>query len=248
MDFNKIEAVFKDYIDKYDMRFKLNKVKDKHSFRVATISEKIALRLKLDKSDIELARLIGLLHDIGRFEQLKLHNSFKDANFDHATEGANYLIERKHIRSFIEDDKFDQTIYDAIKNHNKFAIEDGLSSKSLLHSKIIRDADKVDIFNIISTRNTYEFDFNELSSAIIKSFNDKKSALYKEQKTSSDRAVFMISFVFDINFKETFDLLEENKYFENFIKSIKVKANSKDKFAEMMETVNNYIKEKQNVR
>ncbi|WP_216649420.1 hypothetical protein, partial [Shigella sonnei] len=36
--------------------------------------------------------------------------------------------------------------YLAIKNHNKFRIQEGLNEQELLHCKIVRDADKTDIF------------------------------------------------------------------------------------------------------
>jgi putative nucleotidyltransferase with HDIG domain len=43
-----------------------------HTYHVADNARNIAEKLKLSKEDIELAELIGLLHDIGRFEELKI--------------------------------------------------------------------------------------------------------------------------------------------------------------------------------
>ena len=56
------------------------------------------------------------------------------------------------IREFVLNNEYDSIIYKAIKNHNKYKIEEGLSEKEKLYSKIIRDADKIDIINIFTTR------------------------------------------------------------------------------------------------
>ena len=48
-----------------------------------------------------------LLHDIGRFKQIKLYDNFIDnmENNDHADYGVKILFEENLIRKFIEDDK-----------------------------------------------------------------------------------------------------------------------------------------------
>ena len=47
-----------------------------HTYGVVKQSEEIAKRMRLSEEDTELARMIALLHDIGRFEQLKRFDSF----------------------------------------------------------------------------------------------------------------------------------------------------------------------------
>ena len=56
-----------------------------------------------------------------------------------------HLLLIKDIRKYIENDKYDEIIRKAIKNHNKFEIEKRLTEKELIFAKIIRDADKIDI-------------------------------------------------------------------------------------------------------
>jgi len=99
----------------------------------------------LTKEQMELAKIIGLLHDIGRFEQFKKFGSFSDKNVDHADESCNYLFKDGHIRDFIEDDRYDSIIEKAIRYHNKFRVPK-LSDEELLFTKMIRDMDKVDIY------------------------------------------------------------------------------------------------------
>lgn len=44
-------------------------------------------KLNLSKEDIKLAELIGLLHDIGSFEELKITNELNSVKFEHALYG-----------------------------------------------------------------------------------------------------------------------------------------------------------------
>ena len=54
------------------------------------------------KEDIDLAWLIGILHDIGRFEQLRRYQTFFDyRSMDHAKYGVHVLFEEGHIKDFI---------------------------------------------------------------------------------------------------------------------------------------------------
>lgn len=48
------------------------------------------------------------------------------------------------IKNFIEDCQYYEIIKKSIENHSRLAIEKGLNERELLHSKIIRDADKLD--------------------------------------------------------------------------------------------------------
>lgn len=149
IDFRKAEESFKNYLKDYDIEDGNIKLKIRHTYEVVQKSEYIAKGLNLDGEDIELAKLIGLLHDIGRFEQVKQTSDFIDNDeFDHADYGVKVLFENGMIRDFIDDNKYDDIIKKTIYNHNKYKIEEGLNEKELLHSKIIRDADKLDNFRV----------------------------------------------------------------------------------------------------
>lgn len=66
-----MEEVFERFIADYDLSNSDIKLKYNHSYRVADLQVKYAKLLGFNKEDIEIAKIIGLLHDIGRFEQLK---------------------------------------------------------------------------------------------------------------------------------------------------------------------------------
>lgn len=87
-----VKQVFKEYTDLYDSKDEKIKLKIFHTYRVAAICERIAKSLSLSDEDVELAWLLGMLHDIGRFEQLKRYGTFSDAqSIDHAHFGAELL-------------------------------------------------------------------------------------------------------------------------------------------------------------
>lgn len=144
--------VFNDYVKDYDTKNPKVELKIKHTYSVVNKARAIAESLNIEQSEIDLACLIALLHDIGRFEQLRIYNSFYDnLTVDHADFGVKLLFEDKLIEKFSDDRDNDTIIYKAIKNHNKFVIESGLNERELMHAKIIRDADKIDNLEIKCT-------------------------------------------------------------------------------------------------
>lgn len=140
---------FKQFIEKYKNQDNLGlELKIVHIYHVVETSKRLAKELKLKQEDIELAQLIGLLHDIGRFEELKVLNKFDSIKFNHAEYGVKILFEDNLIRKFIQEDKYDSIIKSSIVNHNILEIEKGLDERTLLHCKIIRDSDKLDNFRV----------------------------------------------------------------------------------------------------
>ena len=145
---NEMNANF-DIFDKYFMGFdiedKMIQFKYNHSYRVLHQSDEISFTLNLDEDDNYLACLIGLLHDIGRFSQWTKNKSFNDELLDHAQLGCAILFSEGKIKDYDVQESDYEIIKKAILNHNKFKIDDDLTIREKLHSKIIRDADKIDI-------------------------------------------------------------------------------------------------------
>ena len=148
MDYSTAERFFKEYLNNYDLGNKSISFKVKHTFEVVRLSEYIAKGLNLSNDDIELAKIIALLHDLGRFEQIKTNGTFDNSKLEHAQFGVDILFKQGLIRNFVPDDKNDRIIEKAIFNHNKYEIEKGLTNRELLFSQIIRDADKSDVFSV----------------------------------------------------------------------------------------------------
>ena len=65
-----VKKEFRNYTADYDINDAKIKLKIVHTYKVAEISDRIALSLGLSEEDRDTAWLIGMLHDIGRFDQL----------------------------------------------------------------------------------------------------------------------------------------------------------------------------------
>ena len=228
IDIVRAKKAFKEYVKKYNPDDSKVKLKIAHIERTAEVAKKLATELMLEKEDIELAELIGLLHDIGRFEQIRIYHTFVDKiSIDHGKLGAKILFEDGLIRNFIEDKKYDTIIKKAIINHNKSKIEDGLDGKTNLHCKIIRDSDKLDIFYILTFENkraVWESDDlsnDVISDEIYREFIEDKNINYKERKSSADILVSHFAYVYDFNFKYSLKMLRQsdnvNKLYKRFL-------------------------------
>ena len=156
IDIQKARIVFKKFLNKYNDKHELGfDLKVVHTYHVVDNAKTIATNLNLSEEDVNLAELIALLHDIGRFEELNFLKKFDSVGFDHASYGVKMLFDENLIRDFIEDNRYDDIIRVAIDNHSRLAIQDGLDERSLLHSKIIRDADKLDNFRVKKEEKKY---------------------------------------------------------------------------------------------
>ena len=152
IDIEKAKKEFMEHISKIEIDNPRIKPKVGHTFRVAEICKKIAINLQLTEEQIKLAQLIGILHDIGRFEQYKIYDKRTDSitldnsiKFNHGEAGREILKKDNYIRKYIESNKYDKIILTAVYEHNKYEISNGLSKEEELFCKIIRDADKLDI-------------------------------------------------------------------------------------------------------
>lgn len=219
------KKAFAEYVKNYDIKNDKIKLKVEHIERVSQIAKKLAIKLELDKEDVTLAELIGLLHDIGRFEQIKRFNTFNDRkSVNHGEFGVHILFNPKDgiIRNFVKDTQYDEIIKKAILNHNKDAadIPDDLTTQELLHTKIIRDSDKIDILYIL----TYEkketawekADLSDdiISEEIYKDFMEKGKIDYGKKKSSVDSLIGHFAYVFDFNFPDSIQLVKEKNYME----------------------------------
>lgn len=255
IDFNKAKSAFKDFVKSYDVTDAKINLKLVHTYGVIDLSEYITKDLKLSNEDIELAKLIALLHDIGRFEQAKQFGNFIDyETLDHADYGAKILFEDGLIREFIESNIFDSIIEKAIRNHNKYCIECGLSKRELLHAKIIRDADKTDNFRVKATErleniaNGFDVDkmqYDYISDKIYNVFMSKRTIISKERETELDMWVSYIAFIFDYNFIFGLKYIKEKDYINILVDRIDYKnQDTKDKMENIRKFSIDYIQEK----
>ena len=237
MDLELLKKEFDKYVSNYDMSVKEIRLKYHHSYKVMELMKELSYALNLNEEETILAQVIGLLHDIGRFEQIKVYNTFSDSkSVDHADESVVYLFDKGHIRNFIKEDKYDEIIKTAIKNHNKKYIDKNITDeKQLLYVKMIRDCDKIDIFRVMAIEYELEFNAEDVNEKILSDFKEFKTMDKKEVKSKSDSIILQLGFIYDIYFEESYDLLVETDNFDLYLSSINVDSNSEKLWKKLRE-------------
>ena len=231
---------FDNYVNNFDLENKKIKRKYNHSYRVRDISGYIATRLGLKFENIKLAEFIGLIHDIGRFEQIKRYDSFNDSNtIDHADYGVELLFKENLIEMFDIDKTYYPLIEASVRNHNKYFIDKEYDDETMLHIKIIRDSDKIDILNIFS--NSLDgmelYEDGDISLEVKEEFFNNKLVHNNIKVSKSDWLVGYLSFIYDINFKESLEYIVE----QDFVNKLYSRINNKEKFKDVFEHLHKYI-------
>lgn len=229
IDLKRAKQIFEQYANNYDINDDKVVLKINHTYRVMQRCLEIAQSLNLDDENIKLAGLIGLLHDIGRFEQLKRYQSFIDnQTIDHALLGVEILFEQGLIDQFAVDKKYYPLIKTAIFNHNKYKIEPGLEQCVYLHCQIIRDGDKIDIFKtgLLESFDAFlgvskEILENDIiSEDIFETFMQERTILSINRKTDLDRWVSFLALVFGLEFDYSYQYVNKHQYFKSLIKKL----------------------------
>ena len=219
MDFKSAKHVFNEYLKDYDCQNDKIRLKIVHTYGVVKQSTDISHRMGLSEIDVELARIIALLHDIGRFEQIKRFNSFLPDTMDHAAYGVQLLFEENFIRNFLPESDYDEIIRTAIAKHSDYKLEGISDSHILLHAKLIRDADKLDNCRVKLEDNIETFmdisgeepGATAISPKVAESILHGKCILSSDRITPMDYWVSYIAYFYDINFRESLDIIEEEK-------------------------------------
>ena len=242
---NAIEE-FNNYTSNYLDYGKMIELKINHTHRVVSLCGKIARSINLSKKEVDISKLIGLLHDIGRFEQWKRFNTYSDKkSIDHADLGVEVLRKDDYLRKYIIDTKYDKVILNSIKYHNKYTIPSNLDEKTSVFSKLIRDADKIDILNIYNSKEIeFEVEDKSFNDTIYSNLINRKPVNRENIKTKVDRLAIPLGFIFDINYKESFKILKSKKYFDKLIDIYSKKTKNtelKEQLEEIRKVINNYI-------
>lgn len=228
---------FNEYVtNSFDFGCKQILMKYKHSIRVMDLCLYIADCIGYD--DLDMIAVVGLLHDYGRFYQWKTYNTFHDQDsIDHADYGVKLLFDDGDIKNFVDDrDKYD-SIFNAIKYHNKYAIPDDLDSNSVILTKVVRDADKIDILHLASVRDDVVSSNGFISASVRDEFYSHKLVSRANMKCPADYVICTLSFIFDINYSCSLDYLSKENILEKYYDSL----DNKELFTEYFDYVKEFI-------
>lgn len=275
IDREQVKHTFAGYVNHYDVNDEKILLKIKHTYRVAQICDGIARGLGLSEYDIDLAWLIGMLHDVGRFEQLRRYGTFVDAqSIDHAHFAVKLLYDEAMIQDYVkviseesvaadleqpsvnqvmrQKDMLSGDLYvinRAIWNHSAYRIEQGLDERTILFCKIIRDADKVDIFKVAydsSLESLYGFCQEEIRQSVVspevmKAYREEHAILRELKKTPVDFLVGHIALAFELEFASSRQVMQEQGYLEKLLSFQSENPVTRAQFEEMRERMKAYL-------
>ncbi|MBI5195034.1 MAG: HD domain-containing protein [Nitrospirae bacterium] len=204
-------------------------LKVEHTYNVCVNIIKIAGDLGFDDNAMMLAETTALFHDLGRFPQYAKYKTFKDnISINHGLLGARTLIEEKILQRLSE--KEQNLIVQAVKFHNTFRIPKLNNDAVILFLKLIRDADKLDILRVFieyyetpldkraSAAGLGLIDSPEYSKEILTCFHKRQIPSYTTLKTLCDFKLMKLTWLYDLNFQDTFKLLLERNYINRLVR------------------------------
>ncbi|HWQ62659.1 MAG TPA: HD domain-containing protein [Negativicutes bacterium] len=189
--------------------------KEKHSLIVAELCRELAVDLGLDAAEKRLAEAVGLCHDVGRFRQATVYRTFNDrTSVDHGRLGVEELLTAGGAAEVAPDD-WDALAF-AVRWHNAAALPDQPDPRFILHGRIIRDTDKLDIYRVLPPGPPVD----GCSPRLVDDFLAGRPLYYENIQTADDRKLIMISWLCDVNFPWTVREIASRGYTDRLLASL----------------------------
>ncbi len=230
---NKDLASFKKWFEAYTASFgtpvpedqRNISVKQEHTREVCVNAVQIARSLQMNGEDLFLAETVALLHDIGRFPQYKQYKTFDDGtSVNHAALGAKVLREQRVLEGLPKQEQ--DLIVHAVALHNVFYLPAGLDARTLLFTRLVRDADKIDIWRVFMDYYSQKEDSRatavalglpdtpEYSQKILACLSRGEMAEKSDLRTLNDFKLLQLSWFYDINFPGSLLMVAERGYID----------------------------------
>jgi len=206
-------------------------LKKEHTLRVCKIISELFKDPDINRPDIKVAETSALFHDLGRFEQIHRYGTFDDRlSDDHARMSVD-LLKKAGILSRLPEEE-SSLINKVILYHNLRFLPNDESSDCLLYSRLLRDADKLDILDVVT--HYYEDrerghnpamelglrDGPRYSSRIIEVMSDHVCVDRKDVETLNDLKLLQLSWVFDINFTPSYRRIRQKEYVDRIFNTM----------------------------
>lgn len=223
-------------------------LKTEHTAYVRCNIERLAGSLNLSPEQRALSTIIAICHDVGRFPQYQQYATFNDvASVNHAALAVQTLKCEGALDALDNDSR--SLILQSVALHNIFTLPDDLDPTSLLFARLIRDSDKLDIWRVLIEY--CSADRSDRASAVVWELPDTglcSDAAIDEVisgrminrsllKTTDDFKLLQLSWVYDLNFSESFVMVEERGYIDSLAGLLPLQKGC----AEAVAAVRNYI-------
>ena len=205
------------------------RLKEDHTRRTCKEMLYLIDELKLDENQKLISQTIALLHDIGRFEQFVKYRMYSDAkSVDHCLLGLEVLEKNRVLDGIDPHEKL--LIQKAIEYHGRKELPCDLDDQCLLFSKMIRDADKLDVFYLVTIyykqykEDPVSFkiglelpDKPEYSEYVFEELMRERCVDYRKLKTLNDMKLSLLCWIYDVNFTPTLKRIKKRGYLEELL-------------------------------
>ncbi len=200
-------------------------LKVEHTRKVCEIMALLAEGEGLPPGQARIAEATALLHDVGRFPQFRRWRTFRDSDSDnHARLGIEVIRAQGLLADLPEEER--TIIEEAVRFHNLLALPANHASPTDLYIRLIRDADKLDIWRVFF--DYFRLPDNQRPSAVTLGFPDHPRITpacvgelssgriidLKNVQVLNDFKLLQISWVYDLNFPTSYRLLQQRRHIE----------------------------------
>lgn len=208
-----------------------NEIKKEHSLRVRGHCIAIARSLDLPEDKRFLAETVGLFHDIGRFEQFRKYRTFSDKRSENHAELGAAVMRRENV--LLRLNEREQTIIlKGIQFHNAKDIPGNEDEETRFFLKIVRDADKLDILEILaefynsgdsSSNPALALDLPDtpgISDAVLDDLAARRCVDLKNCRSVNDFKLLQTGWVFDLNFDHSINHIKTHGHLERILTTL----------------------------
>ncbi len=198
-------------------------VKQDHTHQVCLNALQIGRSLGMSRENLLLAETVALFHDVGRFPQYQQYKTFDDSiSANHAALAAKVLREQKVLEGLPRHDQ--DLIIHTVTLHNVFSLPEGLNERTRLFTRLVRDADKLDILRVFidyygqdaDSRATAVAlglpDLPAYSGTVLESLMRGEMATKSDLRTLTDFKLLQLSWLYDMNFSVSLQMVHERRY------------------------------------
>jgi len=200
------------------------RLKQEHTQRVRTESVLLAQELALSEDETRIAELIALFHDVGRFPQFAEYRTFNDPkSVNHSALGVQILRQEGVLEALTPQER--QWVETGVGLHGRKALPSALTGRALLFAKIIRDADKIDIFRIVAElyeqyrddpdNFMIEIDLPDepgYTPEVLEAVANGKLLDFTQLRTLNDAKLNQLGWVYDLNFTASLKRIDECRF------------------------------------
>lgn len=234
-NFNELKNRFNEYVNSFrDSDGQLHammELKLVHSQRVADESRELAIDIGWEEPDILLAEIIGLFHDVGRFSQYQEFKTYFDPeSVNHGCRGFQVLSQSDWLNQLSATEK--HLILESVRLHNCHKLPDNISPDLRRFVKLVRDADKLDIFFVLNNAILKDSLKDEPGiiwnlprdippgSIILDDLRHHRQARYENVKSQADFCLLQLCWIYDLNYAPTIKKVAERQIVDRIVRTL----------------------------